>query len=118
MDKIRIKSLRLPIVIGILEHERKFPQNVVFNIELEYDMRKAGETDNLFDAVDYSAVERRIVEFVSTSRFQLLEALGEGVVQNCFSMDERIQTVRVRITKPAAAVRAEAIEIEIERSRK
>ncbi len=51
MDKIRIKNLRLPIVIGTLEHERKFPQNVVFNIELEYDMRKAGETDNLFEAV-------------------------------------------------------------------
>ena len=118
MDKIRIKKLRLPIIIGTLEHEQKFPQNVVFNIELEYDMRKAGETDNQFDAVEYSAVERRIIEFVSASHFQLLEALGEGVVQNCFCVDERIQTVRIRITKPAAAVRAEAIEIEIERSRK
>ena len=118
MDKIRIKNLRLPIIIGTLEHEQKFPQNVVFNIELEYDMRKAGETDNLFDAVDYSAVERRIIEFVSASHFQLLEALGEGVVQNFFCVDERIQNVRIRITKPTAAVRAEAIEIEIERSRK
>ena len=118
MDKIRIKNLRLPIIIGTLEHEQKFPQNVVFNIELEYDMRKAGETDNLFDAVDYSAVERRIIEFVSASHFQLLEALGEGVVQNCLCVDERIQTVRIRITKPTAAVRAEAIELEIERSRK
>jgi len=77
MDKIRICDLRLPVIIGTLEHERKFPQNVTVNVELAYDMRKAGQSDNLFDAVDYSAVERRIIEFVSQSSFHLLEALAE-----------------------------------------
>ncbi len=117
MDKIRICDLRLPVIIGTLEHERKFPQNITLNIELSYDMRKAGETDNLFDAVDYSAVEREIIEFAEHSAFQLLEALAEGVANLCLKY-ELVESVRVAIEKPAAAVRARAIAIEIERRKK
>lgn len=117
MDKIRICDLRLPVIIGTLEHERKFPQNVTVNVELAYDIRKAGQSDNLFDAVDYSAVERRIIEFVSQSSFHLLEALAEGIASLCLEFGP-IEQVRVTIEKPAAAVRARAISLEIERSRR
>ena len=100
MDKISICGLRLPVIVGTLEHERKFPQNVT--IHLEFD----------------SMVEERVIDYVSHSSFQLLEALAEGIAALCLNADPRIESAKVAIEKPAAARRAHAIRIEIERRKK
>ncbi len=118
MDKISICDLRLPVIVGTLEHERKFPQNVTIHLEFEYDTRRAGESDNLADAVDYSMVEERVIDYVSHSSFQLLEALAEGIAALCLNADPRIESAKVAIEKPAAARRAHGIRIEIERRKK
>lgn len=116
MDRIFIRDLNLSAIIGTLPQERKFKQGITLNLELSYDMSKPCRTDNLFDAVDYSAVERDVVEMVEQSSFQLLEALAQSVADLCLSY-EQVQKVKVRIDKPAAAVRARAISLEIEREK-
>ncbi len=116
MDRIFIRDLNLATIIGTLPQERKFRQNLTLNIELYYDMSKPCRTDHLFDAVDYSAVERDIIEKVENSSFQLLEALAQSIADLCLSYTP-VQKVKVRIDKPAAAVRAKAISLEIEREK-
>lgn len=117
MDRIYIRDLNLAAIIGTLPQERKFKQNIILNIELAYDMSKPCRSDNLFDAVDYSAVESRIIGAVEHSSFRLLEALAQHIADICLSY-ELVQNVRIRIDKPAAAVRAKAIALEIERGKK
>ena len=114
MDRIFIRDLNLPVLIGTLPQERKFRQNITLNIELSYDMTLPGRTDNLFDAVDYSAVERAVIEAVERSSFHLLEALAQHIAELCLSF-RPVRKVKVRIDKPAAAVRARTISLEIER---
>ena len=116
MDRIFIRDLNLAAIIGTLPHERKFRQNITLNIELCYDMSEPCRSDNLFDAVDYSAVERDIIEKVENSSFQLLEALAQSIADLCLSYTP-VRKVKVRIDKPAAAVRARAIALEIERKK-
>ncbi len=116
MDRIFIRDLNLSAIIGTLPQERKFKQGITLNLELSYDMSKPCRTDNLFDAVDYSAVERDVVKMVEQSSFQLLEALAQSVADLCLSY-EQVQKVKVRIDKPAAAVRARVISLEIEREK-
>lgn len=116
MDRIYIQKLNLPVLIGTLPQERIFKQGITIDIELAYDMRKAGASDNLFDAVDYSTVERRVIDAVSASSFQLLEALAEKIAQVCLDFP-LVKEVRVKLEKPAAAVRAQSIALEIERKK-
>ena len=117
MDTIFIRDLRLPVIIGTLEHERKYPQNVTFNLALGCDMRRPGLSDELSDAVDYSMVEQKVVDYISNSSFRLLEALAEGIAALCLNCDRRIESVKVTVEKPAAARRSRSIGIEIERRR-
>ena len=117
MDRIHIQKLKLPVLIGTLPHERIHPQGITIDLEFSYDMRKAGESDDLRDAVDYSAVEQRVIDIASNSSFHLMEALAEQIARSVLGFP-MIEQVKVRLEKPAAAIRARAIAIEIERSKK
>lgn len=117
MDRIFIRNLKLPVIIGTLPHERKHPQSITIDLEFCYDMRNAGKNDSLDDAVDYSAVEQRVISIVSASSFYLLEALAERIAQAVLEF-RPVESVKVRLEKPAAAIRAQAVAVEIERSAK
>lgn len=116
MDKIFINDMTVSTIIGTLPHERNTPQEITINATLECDMRKAGKSDNLFDAVDYSAVEKNIYEAVKNSSFFLLEALADKIAETCLVFDG-VSGVTVKIDKPKAAVFSKSIAIEIRREK-
>ncbi len=47
MDKIFIKGMQVETIIGVFEWEREVKQLINLDLEIEYDLRKAGKTDNL-----------------------------------------------------------------------
>ena len=47
MDKIFIKGMQVETIIGIFEWEREVKQLINLDLEIDYDLRKAGKTDNL-----------------------------------------------------------------------
>lgn len=114
MDCIRIEHLEAYALIGTLPHERIKPQLLEIDAVLSGDFRAAGRSDDLSQAVDYSAAEAKIKDLAEHSCFQLLEALGEHLADSLLA-DPRIQSVRLRISKPAAPRFARAIILEIER---
>ncbi len=116
MDKIFIRNLELRTIIGLYEQERSAKQALIFNLELRGDFSHAGRTDTLDHSVNYREVEEKVIELVEASSFRLLEALAEAVADLCLSFDE-VVSVRVAIDKPAAALRADSIGLEIERRR-
>ena len=102
MQTIFIENLKLNAIIGTLPSERIHRQELRFDLALSCNADKASLSDDLHDAVDYSAVESAVAKLVSESSFQLLEALCRKVGMLILSFDG-IESCRVKISKPGAS---------------
>ena len=115
-DEILINDLLVRAIIGINDDERTDRQDVVINLVLETDTRKAGQSDDIADAVNYRTITKSVIEFVEDSQFFLVERMAEGIANLCLQ-DERIERVRVMVEKPGALRFAGSVGIAIERDR-
>ncbi len=116
LDRIEIKDLLVRTIIGINEDERNNRQDTLINVILFTDTRRAAETDDISDAVNYRTITKNIIDFVENSRFHLVEALAEEIAKCCMT-DERVKRVRVSVEKPGALRFARSVGIAIERDR-
>ncbi|MBU4459962.1 MAG: dihydroneopterin aldolase, partial [Verrucomicrobia bacterium] len=69
MDRILIRDLALRCIIGIYPEERRAKQDVIVNLAIESDFRRAARTDSIKDAVDYKALKKGVIDLVETSSF-------------------------------------------------
>ena len=113
MDKIILRGLPVRCVIGTLPAERTSPQTLFFDLELCGDFSRAGETDNLDDAVDYTAVERCVKEFAAGTSFYLLERLAYACARELLTRFPLLKQVALGIRKPDAPVESESVALEI-----
>jgi FolB domain-containing protein len=116
MDKIIIKDLLARGVIGINDWERKRAQDILINLILFTDTRRAGETDNLEDSVNYSTMSKKIQAHAESVARLTVEALANDLAKICFE-DKGVQKVIVRVEKPGAVRFASSVGVEIERNR-
>ncbi len=116
-DRILIHDLRLRCLIGIHPEERETPQELRIHLALSVDIRKAAATDSIADAVDYQSVTERIHAFTASSRRLLLETLVEDMARMILQEFPAVQSLQLRVEKPAALPLARFAGIEIERSR-
>lgn len=116
MDKVIIKNLLARGIIGVRDWERKRPQNILINITLFTDTRRAAQTDNLKDCADYSAITKKVQEHAeSVGRFTV-EALANDLAEICLR-EPGVEKVIIRVEKPGAVRFSESVGVEIERSR-
>ncbi len=116
MDKIIIKDLRVTAIIGIYEHERVTPQEMIINVTLLTDIRKAAQTDAIADCVDYEQVAIKLRAHTETSHRMTVEALAEDLARLCL-VTRGVQKVCVRVEKTQAIPWTAAVGVEIERRR-
>ncbi len=116
MDRILINDLLVRCIIGVHEEERGEKQDVVINLAITTDLRKAGRSDRIEDALDYSALKKKIVAMADNSRFFLVEALAEAIADICLE-DSAVSQVQVRVEKPTALRFARSVGVEITRKR-
>jgi D-erythro-7,8-dihydroneopterin triphosphate epimerase len=116
MDRIFIRDLALRCIIGIFPEERREKQDIVINVEMHCDLRKAGASDDLSDTVDYKTIKKAILKLVEASHFQLIESLAEKIASIALD-NEKVQQVVVTIDKPGALRFAKASAVEITRKR-
>ncbi len=117
MDIVFIRELKIETVIGIYDWERKIRQTVSLDIEMATDIRKAAESDDIDDTLSYKDVAKRVIEFVESSEFELVEALAEEI---CRIVREEFGTpwVRLVLGKPGAVRGAKSVGVIIERGEK
>ena len=113
MDKIILRGLPVSCVIGTLPDERTSPQTLFFDLDLCGDFSHAGATDDLADAVDYTAVERCVREFAAGTSFFLLERLAYASAGELLDHFPLLQQVTLKIRKPSAPVESESVALEI-----
>lgn len=115
-DRIFIRDLVVRCIIGVEEPERQEKQDVVVQIELQADLRKAGRTDDLADSIDYSALKKQVLQAAEDSQYRLIEALAQRIAEECLRY-ERVECVRVIVEKPGALRSARTVGVEIVRRR-
>ena len=114
-DKIFIKQLVVPGLIGVLPQERKSPQNLFIDLELSTDIRAAAKNDDLKKTIDYAAVRRLIIEFIAQSSYELLETLAERLAAH-LQANFDFSALRLCITKqPFDIPDAEGVGVIVER---
>ncbi len=114
MDRVFIEDLRVETVIGIYDWEREIRQAVSLDLEMAFDIRAAAASDAIADTLDYKAVAKRLIGFIETSEFQLVEALAErcaAIVLQEFP----VRWLRLRLGKPGAVRGSSAVGVIIER---
>ena len=116
MDKVFIEALEIETVIGIYDWERKVRQMLLFDVEMAFDNRVPAASDAIADTLNYKAVSKRLIAFVSASSFQLVETLAERCA--ALILDEfDVAQVRIKLSKPGAVRGARAVGVIVERRR-
>ena len=117
MDKIHLNNLKIDTIIGIYQWERETKQTLGFDLEMDWDIRKAATSDNITDTLDYGAIAQQIVSFVEASSYQLIETLAEELC-NLLLEQFPIPRLKLTISKPVALHGQNLAKIIIERSQK
>lgn len=113
-DRIEIKDLLLRAIIGINDWEREKTQDILLNITLYADLKRAGRSDTVADSVNYRNVTKKVIGLVENSSRYTVEALAADVAQLCLQ-EPGVKRVRVRVDKPGALRFARSVGVEIER---
>lgn len=114
MGIVFLRDLRVETIIGIFDWERTTRQVVAIDLEMAADIARAAASDSIDDALDYKAISKRLIDFVSSSSFQLVETLAEQIariVRDEFS----VTWVKVTVSKPGAIRGARDVGVVIER---
>lgn len=114
MDQVIIKDLLARGIIGISERERERPQDILINAVIFTDTRRAAETDNIEDCIDYSVLAKKLLAHAETAGRFTVEALAADLVNICLQ-NPLVGGVRIRVEKPGAVRFARSVGVEIER---
>ncbi len=117
MDKIFIHALKTETIIGIFDWERQVKQTILIDLELSADIRKAALCDSIHDTLNYKRVAKRVLAFVESSQFHLVETLVEHVAMLILE-DFGVAWVSVALSKPGAIRSSRDVGVKLERDRK
>ena len=101
MDTVSIRELRVSAIIGMHGWERETEQTLVFAVDMAADAAKAAASDDIKDALDYSAVAQTVRDVVTRGEFQLIETAADSVARQLLA-DHSLDWVRVEVAKPLA----------------
>lgn len=114
--RLYIRRLEVPLRVGIHAFEKLGPQRVLLDVTLWARFNPDAPPDRLAGVVDYEAIVQGIRRMAVGEHINLLETLADRVAALCFK-HERVMRVRVSAAKPDIFEDAEAVGVEIERSR-
>ncbi len=115
MDKVIVKDLLVRAILGINPDERVKKQDILINIVMYADIRRAAETDDIADAVNYKSITKRVIEHVEEGSDFLVEKLVTDLARIIIT-EFGVERVVVRVEKPGALRFAESVGVEIERT--
>jgi dihydroneopterin aldolase len=113
-DRVFIRELRVPTVIGVYGWEREVRQTLLLDLELATAIAGPATDDDLRAALDYDALCRRVREFGAANRFQLIETFAERLAA-LLREEYAIPWLRLRLCKPGAVDGTRDVGVLIER---
>jgi dihydroneopterin aldolase len=104
-DYVSIRDLAVSAVIGVHPWEREIEQTLVVSVDIAADVAKAAASDELADALDYSAMAETIATVLREGKFRLIEAAAERVAGRLLE-DFPLSCLRLELRKPIASTPA------------
>lgn len=102
---------------GVRPAEREHAQEFKVDVELEADLTKAGQTDQLVDTIDYTQVRSIAKATIEGESAKLLETLAARMADRILALP-KVKAVTVRVAKrPASLAPIEAAAVHISRTR-
>ena len=98
MDRIFIRDLVIRGKHGVLDVEHTRDQEFIVDISIDFDTRKAAESDVLDDTINYDFFRSIAQDVVQGTSFRLIERLADAVAQKILE-NKRIDRVSVTIRK-------------------
>ena len=119
VDKIRLKNISFYGYHGNSASERNLGNQFQVDVELRVNTSKAGRTDRLKDAVDYTKVFEIVESVIVNGSFRLIERIAEEIARKVLEIDGiKDVTVNVRKLRPPVNGILDYVEIEIKRNKK
>lgn len=119
MDKIYLHKLAFYGYHGLFAEENKLGQRYFVDLVLEMDLRKAGESDQIEDSIDYGHVFEITKEIVEGKAYRLVEAVAEKVADSLLNTFDQLTACRVKVDKPDPPIPGhyQAVAVEIYREK-
>jgi D-erythro-7,8-dihydroneopterin triphosphate epimerase len=117
LDRIVIRDLLVRGIVGINAEERRDRQDILVNVTMWADTRRAAASDDIADAVNYRAVTKAMIAHIEASQSCLVERLAADLAAICLAQDARVQAVEVSVEKPGALRFARSVGVVIYRQR-
>ena len=104
---------------GLFEEENRLGQKFIFDIECEFNYKKAMFSDEMTDSISYADIAEVVVKTATTNTFNLLERLAGEILKNIFTEFSQIENIKLKINKPGAPIKYhfEKCGVEVEVSR-
>ncbi len=117
MDTVFIRDLSMDAVIGVFGWERQVNQKITINLEMDTDISKAADTDDLKYTLDYKSISQRIRALVDENQPKLVETLIELIAKTIMG-EFNVPWLRISIAKPGAVRGSAAVGVTIERGQR
>jgi len=89
---IHIEDLKFKCIIGLLDFERTNEQEVIINLNLDYDYKD--------EFINYADLAELIQKQLINEKYELLETALEELFQNISKKYLLIRKLQIKITKP------------------
>ncbi len=117
-DTILIEGITFHAYHGASDEEQAVGHRYSIDVVLETDIRRASETDDLSQTINYSAVAKRVLAIGMENRFRLIETLAERIAEDILqNFPATAVEVTVRKLLPPMRVPAQATGVRIRRER-
>jgi len=115
-DKIFLRGLEVECIIGFIDWERRVKQRVQIDLPHPVDCTRAARSDDVIDTLDYKSIAKRVINFVETSEFMLVETMAHRMAMVILE-EFGIEWVRIWINKLGAIRGSRDVGVAIERNR-
>lgn len=119
-DRIHVDRIAVFAYHGLHAEEAKLGQRFFISLVAGVDTRDAGLADDFTRTVSYVDLTEIAVDIATNRRFHIIEALAEAIAGAILARLPAVETIRVKVDKPAAPVPAviDGVSVEIDRGRR
>ncbi len=114
---LQVRDLEVLCILGCEEWERKLPQRIALDIEVDYDISQAAVTDNIATAVDYRDIAQSVAERIQERKYLLIERLVHECCELILNKWSQVDRVKLAVRKFRVIPSAGSTGLVIERRR-
>lgn len=119
MDKIILKQMEFYGYHGLFPEENKLGQRFYVDMDLFTDVKKAGQSDDMNDSIDYGHVHTLVKAVLEGEPKNLVEAVAEQVADDLLTTFANLSACTVKVIKPDPPIPGhyQSVAVEVYRER-